>query len=222
MSCIYHATSTAGCQSCERMLSAAVRAQEAAARVAESAGRMGDSWRRTAERAARREQQRMADIERAEAQRVENALAAAADTRADRDARSVVRQRGVSPVDAKQLDAWISTFAQLFGRPLSIVRVDRDRGVAVLQRCRACGAEILSRVPNNLTSAADPMAVMAVVAHSVRHDYDSHRCPPIDVALHGCSAEELDALLQSTESDAQKLAERAALIEKRLKEMSNV
>lgn len=74
----------------------------------------------------------------------------------------------------------------------------------VTQRCRACCAEIVTRITDDWERT---------LAHAIRFDYESHRCTPIDIQLHGCSPEELTQLLEDTERDLERTATRASAIQ---------
>lgn len=65
-----------------------------------------------------------------------------------------------------------------------------------------------------VTKVRDDWSLM--LAHAVRHDYDTHLCPPIDVQLHGCSAEELTRLHGEIESELVRIADRADAIQREI------
>lgn len=112
-------------------------------------------------------------------------------------------------VDGKAIRHWLATFAAMIERPLDLIRVDQDRRIAICQRCRACRHEIISKIRDTMRDAS---AWMVDIANLVRHDYAAHQCPPVNADLNAMTVDEQGDLLESTEREAVRVAERAAAI----------
>ena len=113
--------------------------------------------------------------------------------------------RETAHIGREVIEKWLEIFSRLNKRPLSLTRVDRDRRNAVVQRCRACRAEIVTRLTETIL-AASPWSVP--LAHAIRWDYDSHLCVAPEVIVQNCSFEEMDDLIASTERECIRLGER--------------
>jgi hypothetical protein len=142
------------------------------------------------------ESRRVAQQERA----MERAMAG----ESQRNRRIAGRERRV--LDREQLEAAVGFFSKATERPMSVDRVGRERDMAVIQRCRACRAEITARVP-----ALDGNW-MADLGQRIRHDYDAHLCAPVELSIVGYTGEELDDLLASTERECLRLGQRIEAI----------
>lgn len=112
--------------------------------------------------------------------------------------------------DAKEIRAYLDMYAGLVGRRIGW-DVKPNGGklpidtTEVVQRCRACCAEIVGRV---LWQWLDADGWQQRLAHLVRHSYDSHRCADVELSMHGCTNEELDELLASAERDLERNGKR--------------
>lgn len=87
----------------------------------------------------------------------------------------------------------------------------------LIQRCRACRAEIETQFTEIVKQRPD---WAARIGERVRLDYAAHQCAPVDVALTKLAPADLDALYESTERDIDRVSARAALIQAEIRRRS--
>lgn len=101
------------------------------------------------------------------------------------------------------VEAQLAMFARLLGRELGLDRAGQDRHLVVVQRCRACRNEIVSRVPT-----LEGTAWSAGLGALIRHDYHVHLCPPVAIDTAGYTYEQIDDLTHDTERDLERVQAR--------------
>jgi len=116
----------------------------------------------------------------------------------------------VKEIDAAAVKTLVETLSAFVSRPMQVATVNKLRKGEtsyVVQRCRACCAEIRSEVTHDW---------LTTLPHAIRHDYDSHRCQSVERQLHGCSVTELDQLHAELENEVERVSRRMVDVEKHL------
>ncbi len=116
-------------------------------------------------------------------------------------------------LNSDEVEQVISDFSFMNERATSLVRRTKERVPIVVQKCRACRAEIETRVLQRWALDANWRVTLI---NQIRHDYDSHLCKPVETALNGRTHEEMDQLLFDTENELERVAKRAEAIRARM------
>lgn len=111
-------------------------------------------------------------------------------------------------VTGEEIASAVEFLARAADRPMGTGRVGQHRGLSVIQRCRACCAELAT--PVNALDAS----WLVDLGHRVRHDYDSHRCAAVEVAMHACTPDELCNMEYDCEREMLRVGERLQAIRK--------
>jgi hypothetical protein len=133
-------------------------------------------------------------------------------------ARMTPRTSDVPMVDIGQIHHFIAMTRPLLARQMDLVAANAELGIPrgallVVQRCRACRAEIKSPITETLRAGPDWMSLLGSL---IRYDYDSHLCSPIALQMHALTIEQLDELLQGAEHEGQRCMARSEEIRKAL------
>lgn len=118
-----------------------------------------------------------------------------------------------APPPADITDVQLRELAGMFGllvrRGVVLTRVTRG-SITITQRCIVCGDEIFAKVTDHGTR----YEITGTIGTKIRIAYLTHRCTPIESSLLGASYEELEELFALLERDSQRLATRAAEIDR--------